>query len=73
MGRKPSGLAARRFLIEVFLPDKTEVVFEPRLADAEQSVDASDTDGMDAIYEILGRRCRTGVVDRAARHNEHQP
>ena len=53
----------------VELPEHAEVEFEPRVvkeAEAHQ-------DGLDEIYEILGRSYDTGERDVASRHNEHQP
>ena len=32
-----------------------------------------EPDQLDAVYEILGRRHRSGRPDTAERHNEHQP
>ena len=31
------------------------------------------SEGLAKIYEILGRRYKSGHTDTAARHNEHQP
>jgi predicted DNA-binding antitoxin AbrB/MazE fold protein len=36
-------------------------------------VSVQPDDGMDAIYEILSHRYRSGHHDTAERHNEHQP
>ncbi|HYE21790.1 MAG TPA: antitoxin family protein [Tepidisphaeraceae bacterium] len=30
-------------------------------------------DGLDAIYEVMGRRFESGRSDVAERHDEHQP
>jgi predicted DNA-binding antitoxin AbrB/MazE fold protein len=58
----------------VDLPDHTPVEFEPRvLAEVPQSPAPSMSEGLAKIYEILGRRYRSGHTDTAARHNEHQP
>jgi predicted DNA-binding antitoxin AbrB/MazE fold protein len=32
-----------------------------------------DSQNMDAVYEIMSRRFRSGRHDLAERHNEHQP
>jgi predicted DNA-binding antitoxin AbrB/MazE fold protein len=53
----------------VVLPDKCRVRFEPHVVDGMPVED----DDMEAIYEILDRRYKTGIKDLAARHNEHQP
>ena len=58
----------------VNLPDNTPVEFEPRvLAEALQSSAPPMSEGLAKIYEILGRRYRSGHMDTAARHNEYQP
>jgi hypothetical protein len=31
------------------------------------------SEGLARVYEILGRRHRSGYTDTAERHNEHQP
>lgn len=54
---------------KVDLPDKAEVVFEPRVL----SADKAPTAAMAKIYEILSRRYDTGEADMAERHNDHQP
>ncbi|HSZ57138.1 MAG TPA: antitoxin family protein [Tepidisphaeraceae bacterium] len=54
---------------KVDLPEKAEVVFEPRLV---QKADPP-TGAMARIYEILSRRYNTNQPDLAERHNEHQP
>jgi predicted DNA-binding antitoxin AbrB/MazE fold protein len=53
----------------VDLPEKTSVVFEPRVVPTE----TAPTPAMARIYEILSRRYDTGEADSAERHNEHQP
>ena len=53
----------------VSLPEKSEVVFEPRLV----STDKAPTEAMARIYEILSRSYDTGDPNLAERHNEHQP
>lgn len=58
-----------RPLHAVDLPEKTEVVFEPRIVRTHKA----PTNAMAAIYEILSRRYDTGQTDTAERHNEHQP
>ena len=54
---------------KVDLPEKAEVVFEPRLV----PTDKAPTHAMGRIYEILSRSYDTGRTDLAERHNEHQP
>jgi predicted DNA-binding antitoxin AbrB/MazE fold protein len=54
---------------KVDLPEKCEVVFEPRLVQA----DRTPSQAMTKIYEILQRRYDTGQSDLAQRHDEHQP
>ncbi len=50
------------------LPDRSVVEFEPRpVADGDEDV------GLDAIYEVLSHRHRSGRHDLAERHDEHQP
>ncbi|HUI43405.1 MAG TPA: antitoxin family protein [Terriglobia bacterium] len=58
-----------RPLETVDLPERTEVEFEPRLA--EQTQDRNRQ--LDGIYAILGERYQSGESDVAARHDEHQP
>ena len=53
----------------VDLPEKTSVVFEPRVVPTENAPTAA----MARIYEILSRRYETGETDLAQRHEEHQP
>jgi predicted DNA-binding antitoxin AbrB/MazE fold protein len=53
----------------VELPERTEVEFEPKVVGGNEAKPAD----MDAIYEILSERYRSGEHDVAARHNEHQP
>ena len=53
----------------VDLPEKSEVIFEPRVV----QTDKAPTPAMGRIYEILSRRYDTGETDLADRHNEHQP
>ena len=63
-----------RPLEPVDLPDNTPVEFEPRvLSEMPQNPPPSMSEGLAKIYEILGRRYRSGHTDTAARHNEHQP
>jgi predicted DNA-binding antitoxin AbrB/MazE fold protein len=58
----------------VNLPDNTPVEFELRvLTEAPQTPPPPMSEGLAKIYEILGRRYRSGHTDTAARHNEHQP
>jgi predicted DNA-binding antitoxin AbrB/MazE fold protein len=54
---------------EVNLPEKSRVVFEPRVVESENA----PTMAMAKIYEILSRRYDGGPIDLAERHNEHQP
>ena len=54
---------------QVELPEHSQVEFEPRVVKAAES----HPDGLDEIYEILGRSYDTGERDVASRHNEHQP
>ena len=58
-----------RPLEKVELPERTEVEFEPKVV----GLDAPKPGSMDAIYEIMSRRFKTGEHDIAERHNEHQP
>ena len=58
-----------RPLEKVELPERTEVEFEPKVVGTSPSMPGS----MDAIYEIMSRRFKTGEHDIAERHNEHQP
>ncbi|MFA7237931.1 MAG: antitoxin family protein [Phycisphaeraceae bacterium] len=53
----------------VDLPDRSHVVFEPRLIHAE----AAPTTGQSRIYEILSHSYETDQADIAQRHDEHQP
>ena len=53
----------------VQLPEKTEVEFEPRPVRGNPDFEK----GLDAVYEVLGRRYSSGHTDTAERHNEHQP
>ena len=58
----------------VDLPENTPVAFEPRvLIEAPQVPAPSVSEGLAKIYEILGGRYRSAVMDNAALHNEHQP
>ena len=58
----------------VDLPEHTRVEFEPRvLTEAPRTPPPSMSEGLAKVYEILGRRYRSGYTDTAARHNEHQP
>lgn len=56
-----------RPLEPVDLPDHATVVLEPRQIEVEKP------DKLDAVYEVLSRRHRSGHTDTAARHDEHQP
>jgi len=57
----------------VGLPEHTPVEFEPRILSERPAPESPMTEGLAKIYEILGRRYRSGHNDTAARHNEHQP
>ena len=52
----------------VEIPEQTLVEFEPRPC---EPPDAEER--LDAIYEVLSRRHRSGQPDLAERHDEHQP
>jgi predicted DNA-binding antitoxin AbrB/MazE fold protein len=54
---------------KVDLPDKAEVLFEPRIVRTENA----PTPAMAKIYEILSRTYDTGQPDLAERHDQHQP
>jgi predicted DNA-binding antitoxin AbrB/MazE fold protein len=56
-----------RPLEPVDLPDHATVVFEPREIELEAPAN------LDAVYEVLSRRHRSGHADTAARDDEHQP
>ena len=58
-----------RPLSPVDLPDKSQVVFEPRVVNA----DAAPSPAMGRVYEVLSRSYDTNVPDLAERHDEHQP
>ncbi len=58
-----------RPLQPVDLPDKSQVVFEPRVLNAE----AAPTPAMGRVYEVLSRSYDTEVNNLAERHDEHQP
>jgi predicted DNA-binding antitoxin AbrB/MazE fold protein len=48
----------------VDLPENTPVEFEPRILKEKTQ---------DGVYGILQRRFRSGTLDTAQRHDEHQP
>lgn len=50
------------------LPEKCEVVFEPRVVQANEEVVR-----LEEVYSILGKRFNSGQQDVAERHDEHQP
>jgi predicted DNA-binding antitoxin AbrB/MazE fold protein len=50
------------------LPEHSVVGFEPRPLEQPEA-----DQGLDAVYEVLSRRHRSGRHDLAARHDEHQP
>ena len=51
----------------VELPERCEVVFEPRVVEERGESDMAE------IYEVLSHRHDTGIPDLAARHDEQQP
>jgi len=58
----------------VDLPENTPVAFELRVLTGTASIPPAFTsEGLAKVYEILGRRYRSGHTDTAARHDEHQP
>jgi predicted DNA-binding antitoxin AbrB/MazE fold protein len=62
---------------KVDLPDRCAVEFEPRVvaktvADQIAALRTTDPELAD-VYDVLGRRYRSGHHDTAERHNEHQP
>lgn len=50
-------------------PNHTAVICQPQ----PPSDPDADARANDAIYEVLGRRYRSGHRDTAERHDEHQP
>ena len=52
----------------VDLPEKAQVVFEPRVVAAE----SAPSPAMAKVYEVLSRRFRSGEHNVAERHNEYQ-
>ncbi len=62
----------------VDLPEKCEVEVVPK-RDQEPVTEIGSSDearvarNMDAVYEILSHRHRSGRSDLSERHNEHQP
>ena len=56
----------------VDLPEHSEVSVKPRQK-KKKSKSQPTKKAMEAIYEIMSRRFRSGRSDVAARHNEHQP
>lgn len=52
------------------LPEGTVVEIEARPVEVSPS---PPVDGLDAVYEVLSRRHRSGRHDLAERHDEHQP
>lgn len=63
-----------RPLTPLTLPESTLVnIVVPSTAPHVQESPVESSDGMDEIYEILGRSYDTGIFDLAERHNEHQP
>ena len=65
---------AFRPITPVDLPEGCEVTIEPRAAEPGPGRATRPDEGeLNEIYEILGRRHRSGHSDTAERHNEHQP
>ena len=64
-----------RPLDKVDFPDCCEVEIEVRRVKAEAvpTTQATVSEGLAKIYEILGKRYDSGYTDTAERHNEHQP
>ena len=60
---------------KVDFPDRCEVEIDVRQVPTEAvpTPQAPMTEGLDKVYEILGRRHSSGYTDTAERHNEHQP
>ena len=59
---------------EVDLPENTPVEMELRVQAAVPAASAPPmSEGLARVYEVLGRRHRSGHTDTAERHNEHQP
>ena len=54
----------------VFRPQASEVLVTPARS---QPLPPTNPAEMAEVYDILGRRYRTGEHDVAERHNEHQP
>ncbi len=52
----------------VDLPDQSVVEFEPRPVTDDRGATA-----LDAVYDVLSKRFRSGRHDLAERHDEHQP
>lgn len=59
-----------RPLEPVDLPEASEVLVTPRQT---QPLPPTNPDDMAEIYDLLGRRYRSGEHDVAERHNDHQP
>jgi predicted DNA-binding antitoxin AbrB/MazE fold protein len=55
------------------LPENTLVELNVRIIEDQQTAATLMPDGLDKVYEILGRRHNSGRTDTSARHNEHQP
>jgi predicted DNA-binding antitoxin AbrB/MazE fold protein len=63
-----------RPLTPLTLPESTLVnIVVPNPPAQANGPPLESSDGMDEIYEILGRSYDTGIPDLAERHNEHQP
>jgi len=54
----------------VELPEHSVVEFEARPIEEDSE---QEQQPLDAVYEVLSRRHRSGRHDLAERHNEHQP
>ena len=62
----------------VDLPEKCEVEVVPKpeqepVSEIDFSDEARAARNMEAVYEILSHRHRSGRSDLSERHNEHQP
>jgi predicted DNA-binding antitoxin AbrB/MazE fold protein len=60
----------------VGIPDHILVEFEPRvvgIAEGPHEPGPTTEESLDRVYQVLGRRFRSGRGDLAERHNEHQP
>ena len=59
---------------EVDLPENIPVEMVLRVqAEVPAASPPPMSEGLARVYEVLGRRHRSGYTDTAQRHNEHQP